>query len=70
MLTYIVVPRLRQTLDNQQLHAKKEETSRKADAIQENVCLWVREGDRAVGESVWVCNTDKCCNLDPHKGVG
>lgn len=56
MLTYIVVPRPRQTLGNQQFHVKKEETSGKADAIQENVCLWVRDGNCAVGESVWMCN--------------
>lgn len=63
-------PKTQADTDNQQLHAKIEETSGKAEAIEENVCLWVRDGDFAVGESVWMCNPDKCCNLHPHKGVG
>lgn len=51
MLTYIVVPRPRHTLDNQQLHARKEETSGKADAMQENVWFWVRDGEMSMSQA-------------------
>lgn len=66
MLTYIVVPRSRQTPDNQKLHAKNIWEGRR----HTGKCVFVDKRWSAVGESMWICNTDQCYNLYPHKGVG
>lgn len=69
MLTYIIVSRPRQTPDNQQLHAKIRNIWE--GRCHTGKCVFVgKRWGWAVGESVWMCNTEQCWNLASTQGCG